>query len=45
MINQRNTIILLYIFPLISLWINLSLVTDIIVRIFLSQLTFAIAIL
>ena len=33
MINERDVIILLYIF---LLWINVTLVTDIIVRIFLS---------
>ena len=36
MINQGDIIILLYIFLLISLWINIALVTDIIVRAFLS---------
>ena len=36
MINERDKIILLYTFLLISLWINITLVTDIIVRAFLS---------
>ena len=46
MINKRDIIILLYIFFLISLWINITLVTDIIVRIFLFlSITFATAIL
>ena len=36
MINERDIIILLYILLLISLGINITLVTDIIVRAFLS---------